>query len=64
MFRLPSDWEAESGGGYFPHLVTLVHPSCGFRTGMSYDLGSDSGPFGAKDARLVVYGHTCESNGA
>lgn len=59
MFRLPPDWESESSGGYFPHLVHLVHPECGFRTGMSYDLNSDSGPFNAAAARQVVYGHEC-----
>jgi hypothetical protein len=60
MFRLPADWEAESSGGYFPHLVYLVHPACGLRTGMAYDLGSNTGPLGASQARQLVYGHTCD----
>lgn len=57
--RLPSDWEAEPGGGYFPHLRHLIHTPCGFRSGMPYDLwGSD--PFGEGDARRLVYGHSCK----
>lgn len=58
-FTPPPDWEAESAGGYFSYLVHLVHPACGFRTGMAYDLGSTNGPFGAREARQVVYGHEC-----
>lgn len=57
--RLPPDWEAESGGGYFPHLAHLAHPRCGFRTGMSYDLLGSDQYYGEAAARRVVYGHTC-----
>lgn len=57
--RLPADWEAESSGGYFPHLAYLVHTPCGFRTGMPYDLWGHS-PFGEADARQLVHGHRCD----
>lgn len=59
--QLPPDWEAESTGGYFPHLVYLKHKACDFITGMPYNLhGSE--PFGEKSARMVVYGHHCDAD--
>lgn len=57
--RLPDDWEGE-GGGYFPHLVHLVHTPCGFRTAMVYDLHG-SPPLGRQAAHALVYGgHECD----
>ncbi|BAD58832.1 hypothetical protein [Nocardia farcinica] len=56
--RLPADWTAARASGWSA-LHHLIHTPCGFRTSMAYDLILD-GPFGANDARQVVYGHTCE----
>lgn len=55
---LPSDWEAQSTGGYFPHLVRLKHKPCGFVTPFPYNLhGSE--PFGERSARHLVNNHHC-----
>lgn len=59
--KLPDDWEAESGGGFFPYLVRLRHTPCGFDTGqLTYDLNGIDPGYGEAAARRVVYGHTCE----
>lgn len=57
--RLPPDWEAESGGGYFPYLAHLTHTPCGFRTGMVYDLHGIDPNYGEAAARRLVYSHEC-----
>lgn len=58
--RLPSDWETDGGGGFFPHLAHLVHIPCGFRTGMPYDLWGSDPNFGESSARRVVGFHQCD----
>jgi hypothetical protein len=58
--KLPDDWDAESGGGFFPYLMHLIHKPCGMRTGLAYDLDGIDPGYGEAAARRVVYDHTCE----
>lgn len=52
--RLPSGWDAERASGWW-ELHHLTHRTCGFRTGLAYDLICDE----AK-VRQIVYGHLCD----
>ncbi|MGI5286667.1 hypothetical protein ACQEVF_25465 [Nonomuraea polychroma] len=56
--KLPADWTAEPGTGYWSHLAHLTHTPCGWRTGMAYDLVCESN--NPVSPRAVVYGHRCE----
>lgn len=56
--QLPPDWEAESAPGPFSNQTYLIHPACGFRTGMAYNLHGAE-PFGEVAARRLVYSHEC-----
>jgi hypothetical protein len=60
--RLPPDWEAKSSGGYFPHLVSLTHTTCGFNTGrvLVFDLHSDNPGWGKPAVHRLLANHQCE----